>query len=161
MKCYYRLECDNLSEIQSQTLDYLKSKTNLLEVKPSEPWNTTDTRDFIKNCPALIEWCKGLRLLPHEVSFIVSHDSNSGLPIHTDQGPLIAKINVPIQNTTGNITRWHADDDSVIAETGMDTPVVFNSSIPHSVEIHSKHTPRIVMAVMIKNENSLLEYLKK
>lgn len=158
LKCFVELGCDCLEQIQSQTINYLKHKTNLLESKPKEPWCITDTKVALQNIPALIGWCKQHKFLPQEISFIVSHDSSSGLPVHTDQGPLIAKVNVPILNTQGNITRWW-DNDSVIAETPMDSPVVFNSSIPHSVDIHSDALPRVVMAVMMRNENVLLKML--
>jgi len=158
LKCFVELDCDCLKDIQSQALAYLKKHTNLLESKPKEPWCTTDTKIALQNIPALVDWCKQHKFLPYEISFIVSHDSGSGLPIHTDQGPLIAKVNIPILNTEGNITRWW-DNNSMIAETGMDSPVVFNSSIPHSVDIHSDALPRVVMAVMMRNENVLLKML--
>jgi hypothetical protein len=41
----------------------------------------------------------------------------------------------------------------------MDMPVVFDSSIPHSVDIHRDALPRVVMAVMMHNENVLLKML--
>lgn len=158
LKCFVKLECDCLEQIQLQTINYLKQHTNLLESKPKEPWCTTDTRMALQNIPALINWCKQNKFLPHEISFIVSHDSSSGLCVHTDQGPLVAKVNIPILNTQGNITRWW-NNDVVIAETPMNVPVIFNSSIPHSVDIHSDTLPRVVMAVMMRNENVLLESL--
>lgn len=158
LKCFVKLDCDCLEQIQSQTMNYLKEKTNLLESKPKEPWCTTETKIALQNIPSLIKWCKQQKFLPHEISFIVSHDSSSGLAIHTDQGPLIAKVNIPILNTQGNVTKWW-NNNSVIAETNMDSPVVFNSSIPHSVDIHSDALPRVVMAVMMHNESVLLERL--
>ena len=158
LKCFVELECDCLDDIQSQALEYLKEQTNLLESKPDEPWCKIDFRQIIKNSPALIDWCRKMRFLPHEVSFIISHDEHSGLGIHTDEGPLICKVNIPILNTEGNITRWW-NNDQIIAETPMDLPVIFNSSIPHSVDIYSKHLPRVVMAVMMRNENVLIEML--
>jgi hypothetical protein len=158
LKCFVELDCNCLKDIQSQVLAYLEKHTNLLESKPKEPWCTTDTKIALKNIPALVNWCKQHKFLPHEISFIVSHDSSSGLPVHTDQGPLIAKVNIPILNTQGNVTKWW-DNDSVIAETDMDMPVVFDSSIPHSVDIHRDALPRVVMAVMMHNENVLLKML--
>jgi hypothetical protein len=159
MKCYHVLACDVLAEIQQQTLDYLATSTTFLTEKPQQPWQTVDTKSVFSAVPSLLVWLRNKRLLPHEVSFIVYHNTGIGLPIHTDDPQLISKVNIPIQNTEGNITRWHADDDSVIAEYDMTQPVVFNSSIPHSVEIRNKNLPRIIMAVMIKNEKSLLELL--
>ena len=160
MKCYCILNCNLLEQIQSEVLDYLKHNTNLLVKKQQEPWATSNTREVIKNCPNLIKWLSTFKILPTEISFIVCHDIGIGLPIHTDDPRLISKINIPIQHTEGNITRWHDADDRVIAEYNMEMPVVFNSSIPHSVEIINKNLPRIVMAVMCNNEKKLLEFLK-
>ncbi len=161
MKCYCVLDCDVLEQIQSEVLDYLKNNTSLLVEKPSTPWiYDTNTKQIIKNCPSLIKWLSKLRVLPSEITFVVCHDIGIGLPIHTDDPRLTSKINIPIQHTEGNITRWHDADDNVIAEYNMAMPVVFNSSIPHSVEIINTNLPRVVMAVMCNNEKKLLEFLQ-
>jgi hypothetical protein len=160
MKCFCILDCDILEQIQSEVLNYLKHNTTLLSEKPQEPWAKSKTREVIKNCPSLIKWLSTLKILPTEISFIVYHDIGVGLPIHTDDPRLISKINIPIQHTEGNITRWHDADDNVIAEYNMAMPVVFNSSIPHSVEIFNQNLPRVVMAVMCNNEKRLLEFLQ-
>ena len=159
MKCFCVLDCKILDQIQSEVLDYLKNNTNLLVVKPKEPWNTTNTKKVIKSCPSLIKWLQTQKILPTEISFIVCYDIGIGLPIHTDDPQLISKINIPIQHTEGNITRWHSADGKVIEEYNMSDPIVFNSSIPHSVEIFNKNLPRVVMSVMCNNEKRLLEFL--
>jgi hypothetical protein len=159
MKCYHVLDCSILDEIQSQAINYLKNNTNLLVVKPDEPWNTANTKEVLKSCPSLIAWLKSQKLYPNEISFIVYHDIGIGLDIHTDDPRLISKINIPIQHTHGNVTRWHDEQDAVIAEYDMIAPVVFNSSIPHSVEIYNENLPRVIMAVMCQNEKRLLDLL--
>ena len=160
MKCFCILDCDILEQIQSEVLNYLKHNTTLLSEKQQKPWVTANTKEVIRNCPSLIKWLSTLKILPTEISFIVCHDIGIGLPIHTDDPRLISKINVPIQHTEGNVTRWHDADDNVIAEYNMAMPVVFNSSIPHSVEIINTNLPRVVMAVMCNNEKRLLEFLQ-
>jgi hypothetical protein len=139
---------------------YLKHNTSLLVEKPSEPWVYENTKEVIKNCPSLVKWLSKLRVIPTEISFVVCHDIGISLPIHTDDPRLISKINIPIQHTEGNVTRWHDADDNVIAEYNMAMPVVFNSSIPHSVKIINTNLPRIVMAVMCNNEKRLLGFLQ-
>jgi hypothetical protein len=161
MKCFCILDCDVLEQIQSEVLDYLKNNTSLLVEKPVTPWiYDNNTKQIIKNCPSLIKWLSKLRVLPTEITFVVCHDIGINLPIHTDDPRLISKINIPIQHTEGNVTRWHDADDNVIAEYNMAMPVVFNSSIPHSVEIFNQNLPRVVMAVMCNNEKRLLEFLQ-
>jgi hypothetical protein len=159
-KCFCILDCDVLEQIQQEVINYLNNHTDLLIVKPEQPWNITDTQLVIKNCPSIIRWLMPKKIIPNEISFIVSHDLGIALDIHTDEPPLISKINVPIQNTTGNITRWHDNTGEVIAEYNMTKPVVFNSSIPHSVEIFNTNLPRVVMSIMCNNEKPLLKLLQ-
>tara|TARA_B100000886_G_scaffold234337_1_gene163840 strand:+ start:1038 stop:1523 length:486 start_codon:yes stop_codon:yes gene_type:complete len=159
MKPYRVLACNHLQKIQSEVLEYIEDNTTLLNEKPSEPWQLADTKAVLGASPTLVQWLKEQRVLPTEISFIVYHETGQGLPIHTDDPRLTSKINVPILNTEGNRTLWHDDDDNIIDEYNMLYPVVFNSSIPHSVVIFNKNLPRIIMAVMVNNEKSLLEYL--
>jgi hypothetical protein len=159
-KCFCILDCDVLKQIQQEVINYLTEHTNLLVVKPKQPWNTTDTQLIIKNCPSIIRWLMPKKIIPNEISFIVCHDLGTALDIHTDKPPLISKINVPIQNTSGNVTRWHKDTGEVIAEYSMNQPIVFNSSIPHSVEIYNTNLPRVVMSIMCNNEKPLLKLLQ-
>lgn len=158
-KCFCILDCNVLEQIQKEAINYLTEHTNLLAVKPEQPWNTTDTQLVIKNCPSIIRWLMPKKIIPNEISFIISHDLGIALDIHTDEPPLISKINVPIQNTTGNVTRWHDNAGEVIAEYNMTEPIVFNSSIPHSVEIFNTNLPRVVMSIMCNNEKPLLKLL--
>ena len=159
MKSYHVLACNNLQKIQSEILEYLEDNTTLLDEKPSEPWQLADTKSVLRASPTLVQWLREQRVLPTEISFIVYHETGQGLPIHTDDPRLTSKINVPILNTEGNRTLWHDNDDNIIDEYNMLYPVVFNSSIPHSVLIFNKNLPRIIMAVMVNNEKSLLELL--
>ena len=162
MKCYCVLDCKVLDQIQYEVLNYLKHNTILLTEKRQryKAWATANTKEVIRNCPSIIKWLRTLKILPTEISFIVYQEIGVGLPIHTDDPRLISKINVPIQHTEGNITRWHDADDQVIAEYNMEKPVVFNSSIPHSVEIINTNLPRVVMVIMCNNEKRLLEFLQ-
>ena len=187
MKCFVEIDCPQLATIQKEVVAYLDNHTTLLVEKPESPWNILeDPKHFLKQVPSLFGFCRNLKLLPRDVSFIVSHDQSSGLPLHVGGWPLVAKMNFPIMNTEGNETRWYnisrntmselpivdnpfglpvrdvsmfdVADLEVMATCYMQKPVVFNSTVPHDVYIApGSKLPRIVMALMFHQERVLRE----
>lgn len=187
MKCFVEIDCPELATIQQEVIQYLTNYTTLLVEKPDSPWNILpDPKHFIKENPSLFNFCRGLKLLPRDVSFVVSHDESSGLPLHVGGWPLVAKMNFPIMNTKGNETRWYnisrdimselpithnphglpvrdvsmfdVKDLEVMATCYMKKPVVFNSTVPHDVYIApGSGLPRVVMALMFYQERVLRE----
>jgi hypothetical protein len=144
MKCYHVLECSNLVSIQQETLLWLDQHQDLFESK--EYWNKIDYIDFIRNSPSLMQYINGLGLKLRECAILIGYED--GLGRHTDEGPIIAKINIPILNTQDTYTEWY-DGDKQIARIEINQPVVFNSSIPHQVVMGEQaRTPRIMLACM-------------
>ena len=155
MKCYHILECDNLVNIQQETLLWLDRHQDLFD--SDEYWNKIDYMDFIRNSPSLIQYINLLGLKLRECAILIGYED--GLGRHTDEGPIIAKINIPILNTKDTYTEWYTDSGEQIARVEIDKPVVFNSSIAHQVVMgETARTPRIMLACMFFKDP--LEYLE-
>ena len=149
MKCYHTLECDTLASIQQETLLWLEQNQTLFETK--EFWNTIDSIDFIKQSPSLVKYATSLGLVLRECAILIA--SKGGAPRHIDQGPVIAKLNIPILNTKDTYTEWYDDQGKQIARVEIDKPVVFNSSIAHQVVIGEQAVvPRVMLACMLIKE---------
>lgn len=122
-------------------------------------WQFLDTAKLLSKCPTLVKFFQEHKLLIRDSAITVSIDDTQ-LPMHIDEASVIAKINFPVAHTHGWVNRWyHIPDEElklcprirnqfdkeiidlskiktakVIAELeNMDRPIVFNSSIPHSV----------------------------
>ena len=100
------------------------------------------------------------------------------LPMHVDEKPVVAKMNFPIRNTKGWTNRWYTVDNletypkvknqfgsevynlstakgKLLTEyRDMPNPIVFNSSIPHSVEQYADDakSPRIIASFTFHKE---------
>lgn len=145
MKCYHVLDCPDLVSIQQETLLWIDQHQELFESK--EFWNKIDYIDFIKNSPSLIQYCTSLKLLLRECAILIGYEDGVGR--HTDEGPVVAKINIPILNTQDTYTEWYNEQGEQIARVEINKPVVFNSSIAHQVVMgETARTPRIMLACM-------------
>jgi len=152
--CYHVLECDNLSSIQQETLLWIDKHQELFESK--EFWNKIDYIDFIQNSPSLIQYVNSLGLKLRECAILIGH--KQGVARHTDEGPLLEKVNIPIFNTRDTYTEWYHNDE-LVARVEVDKPVVFNSAVPHQVVMgETARAPRIMLACMFFND--LSDYLK-
>ena len=97
MKCFVEIDCPELDIIQKEVIQYLTDYTKLLTHKPDSPWNIIqNTLEFAQQCPNVFKFCRKHQLVPRDVSFVVSHDQTSGLPIHVGGWPLVVKMNFPI-----------------------------------------------------------------
>ena len=152
--CYHRLTCDNLIDIQRETLLWLGDHEELFSSK--EFWNRIDYKDFIRKSPSLLKYVSSMGLKLRECAILIGHDE--GVDRHTDEGPLLEKINIPILNTRDTYTEWYHDDE-LVARVEVNEPIVFNSAVPHQVVMgKTARTPRIMLACMFFND--LSEYLK-
>ena len=180
MKCFYKLECNLLNEIQEETLNYLNTYTELLSKDSGALWNKVRTVDYIKNCPSLLKYCNSLNLKIKEIAFTIVWEPVD-VVLHIDELPVTAKINFPILNTKGTLNSWYQIPEDILKEyspitnmfdqkfysfdnidlnkcllldeTELDQPMVFNSQLPHMIKVSKNTTlPRIVMPVMFFNE---------
>jgi len=185
MKPYHPLECNNLSDIQSQVMDWINTNhPSLLE--SDSLWNKLNTADLVRSTPALIEWCRSHDLKLREVALTVMH-TPLGAELHIDELPVTAKVNIPIHNTTDSHNRWYEIPEEMLAETKplinefgkkyywfkdvdysrlkmigeleLLGPVVFNSQLAHNIVIGEQcKLPRVVLTCMFFNEP--LQYLR-
>lgn len=180
MKPCHELECHNLADIQAQTLDYITTRTDLLQNTDTGFWNKINTVDFLKRSPALLRYFASLKLSVKETALLVLHHSEP-LKLHIDEPPSVCKINIPILNTQDTYTCWYRIPEHMIqeapsfvnpfgvtlpdygqldlsklellAEVEVVRPVVFNSQIPHMVRVGADaKLPRIMLACMLFQE---------
>lgn len=173
LKSFTPIDCPVQSIIQTKTLKFLKTYTDLFERKDLDLWNKVNTVDLIRAVPELPEFYRSIGLKLREVA-ITMWNSKQDVPLHIDELPVTAKINFPILNTEHTYNEWYRVPkellDSVepiinqfgsayynlseinlehcvkIDEVELLTPVVFNSQIPHRIRITNRaQFPRIVM----------------
>jgi len=151
LRPFKELECDNIDIISDGIFKYLLTKTELLSTK-EYGWHFIDTKELLNFVPSLSEFFRKHKLVPRDAAITII-TSNSHLPKHIDQPPVVAKINFPVLNTEGWANRWY-DNKKLIAEVlDLSGPIVFNSQILHSVEKTTAiKMPRIVASFTFHNE---------
>ena len=175
MKTYHNIECDCLEKIQEESLQWINTHTDLLTNAP-QFWNKIDSKLFLLQNPTLVKFCLDKKLSIREVAVLIT---TNDVTLHVDEGPVVAKLNVPLKNTKDTFTEWYEvpeinDIVSVespfgnpfldlqnvdlnkckkINEVELVAPVIFNSSIPHRVRVDSKSKePRVVLSCMFFKE---------
>ena len=150
MKMYFELEDEQLAQIVTETKQYLHRHRSLLESKFF--WNQIDTKDFLLESTTLIDYCLTKNLIIREVAMLVVQNRYT-VPLHIDHGPVVAKIDFPIQNCLGTRTEWYNMSEQLLDSVEMKVPTVFNSTVPHRVVCDdSAKFPRIVLSCMFQRE---------
>lgn len=150
MKMYFELEDEQLAQIVTETKQYLHRHRSLLETKFF--WNQIDTKDFLLESTTLIDYCLTKNLIIREVAMLVVQNRYT-VPLHIDHGPVVAKIDFPIQNCLGTRTEWYNMSEQLLDSVEMKVPTVFNSTVPHRVVCDdSAKFPRIVLSCMFQRE---------
>ncbi len=151
MKCYVELPCDNINVISNEIYQYIKKKTDILDTT-NYGWHFVDCKELLDTAPNLFAYFRKNKLIPRHAAVTIITESEH-LPKHTDDPPVVAKINFPVFNTKGWANRWF-DGDTVIAELhDMDLPIVFNSQVAHSVDkTTATEVPRLVASFTFHNE---------
>ena len=157
MKCFKELDCDNVSIISKQIFKYVHENTDILNTKDFG-WHFIDCKDLLNHAPALVEYFKKNKLIPRHAAITIITESHH-LPKHVDEPPVIAKINFPVINTFGWVNRWYNDNEIIAELHNMESPIVFNSQIAHSVEkVSDTELPRVVASFTFYAEP--IEWLK-
>ena len=181
MKAFFEIKAD-VETIAHEILDFMSDNDDI-ELSNGSPWKFLDTSSLLRACPVLFDFFRQHRLLVKDSAITYVTDAND-LPMHVDEKPVVAKINFPVRNTKGWTNRWYTVDDlesypkrlnqfgsEVYDLSGaqarplteypdMPNPIVFNSSVPHSVEQYSDtaKSPRVVASFTFHNEP--IEWLK-
>jgi hypothetical protein len=174
LKAYHELECTQLDVISEKVLKFISNELS----SGRSGWIFINTKELLLAVPELMMFFKQLKLYPMEASITILRDD---LLTHVDTLPVVAKINIPIQNTQGWVNRWYRLDKNVLQNcpdivdhlgfvkkdvSGVidhmtllaelpeqSNPIVFNSSYPHSVnKIDPIELPRVVLSVTFHNE---------
>ena len=187
MKPYVKIDMvpSLVAQISDEINDYVSTHTNYYQTG-ALGWQFLNTIELLSQCPELLKFFKEKNLLVRNSAITISIN-NDQLPIHIDEAPVIAKINFPVAYTAGWVNRWYKISEEqlaqcprvlnqfkkeiidlsgikeaeVIAELqDMKHPIVFNSSIPHSVIKLSDSiiAPRVVASFTFHKEP--LEWLK-
>ena len=189
LKPYHQLDCpDDLQKtISEKTIDFLKTKHDILNVTKPSLWNKLDTVEFVQAVPELLQYFKTLNLQLREVAFTICV-SNENANLHIDELPVTAKINFPILNTQDSRNLWYAVPNDLmsqvtpivnkfgaayynlgaidlgqcqqLASVEVLKPVVFNSQIPHTIDMSKCQSfPRIILTCMFFKEP--VDFLKE
>ena len=187
MKPYHRLSCSMhmLSQIQNQVMEWINSNHPAI-LESDSLWNKVNSADLIRHAPTLLEWCRSHDLKLREVALTVMN-TPKGAPLHIDELPVTAKVNIPILNTKNSLNRWYHIPEKMLEETKPTVnkfgknyygfkdvdysqldmigelellgPVVFNSHLAHNIVIGERCIlPRVVLTCMFFNEP--LHYLR-
>ena len=151
LKYFVELPCDNVEVISAEIYKFLETKTDLINFGKFG-WNFIDCKKLLSEAPLLLQFFKEYNLIPrHAAITIVADDTHLGK--HTDELPVVAKINFPVINVQGWANRWYENDQMVAELLDMKLPVAFNSQVVHSVEKTTATTlPRIIASFTFHNE---------
>ena len=153
MKSYFILNCEKQDKIAESLYNFLMSNNLLEDVKGF--WNSLTRQDVIKvisSNPELMEWFDSLDLKVRDISWTIYSD-NTKTDMHTDEPPVIAKINFPVLNTDDTYNVWFDNDAKEIARVECTQPIVLRSNIPHTVEMGSTAKyPRLQFSFCFYNE---------
>lgn len=178
MKPYAELECDDLDIIQRDIYNFLLDQTELGSTDYKN-WQFLETKKLITATPRLAKFFLKYKLYIRNAAVTVLYED---LPLHLDEPPMVAKINIPIQNTQGWVNRWYDVSKEVIEQLpkihnqfgnaqedvnglevntlpilteihDLNKPIVFHSRIPHSViKLTATELPRIVASFTFIND---------
>ena len=163
MKCFAKLECNYLGNIQQELLSIICENVDIREING---WHFLKKQELVK-APSVLQLFKSLKLAVQDFSITVLRDN---LNLHIDALPQVAKINIPVSNTQGWSNIWyditHEQLQSCPTVTvhgsthedvsGLNLPeidriddldkiIVFNSRIPHSV---TKYVPTVLPRIV-------------
>jgi len=108
-KAFYELECDCLTSIQTEVLEWVQKKTNFINDKTSTTfWMKVDYKDMAKTSPSLLKYMKAIKTPIREIVVGLLNESlSSGFILHHGAPPMNFKINFPILNTEDVYTEWY------------------------------------------------------
>jgi len=151
MKAYVELPCKDIEIISEKIYNFLKTVPGLLTTE-NFGWNFIDCRLVLTQVPELVDFFKQHKLIPRHAAITIVKESWH-LPQHIDELPVIAKMNLPVINTSGWANRWYKNDIMIAELLDITQPVIFNSQITHSVEkTTATLLPRIVASFTFYNE---------
>ena len=130
MKCYKILPTDNIAAISQGILAYIRANPEEIGSRSQGVWHFVDCKQLLAAVPELVTFFRQYNLIPrHAAVTVITQDGQ--LPVHTDEPPVVAKINFPVQNTRGWANRWYEDGKLIAEILDMSQPVVFKIGRAH------------------------------
>lgn len=187
-KPYAEVECDpdRLKIISSNIYKFLQTETDLLTTG-AIGWQFIDCKKLLKMNTELLKFFMEHKLIPIDAAVVILTETGQ-LPLHMDELPITAKINMPVINTQGWVNQWYSISEEDLKNCPMminqfgnqvedikklppevftlideihdlDKVIAFNSRIPHVVnKTTATILPRIIATFTFHNEP--LELLK-
>jgi len=148
MILYKKLECNNLSQINDEILQYIHKK----KFDSRKFWNPVDTIEFLKATPKFKIWWSNNQL-PIKSVAITQGLSDDCCGPHTDTPPSRYKLSWPVLNTERTWNRWFLSDPDCqtqvnylggitylnynqlqeIGRMQVDQPAIIATGVPHDV----------------------------
>jgi hypothetical protein len=170
MKYYKKIEIDYYDEIVSDTLNYLRNqKPNIYNRTIDATYYVLDLDEFKKFCPKIDLGFERYGIVCNfAVAFVMKTSQDT--PIHVDDYPRgDTRINIPILNTKGTITKFYTGGKfkeiinpitkiRFLANTNKSTikvadmvqinqPTIIRVNEPHSVSMYLNESPRITLSL--------------
>jgi hypothetical protein len=172
MQYYKKIEIENLEIIQKKVLKFIKlTQPNIYFRTAGTSWNHLIISDLLSACPELVDSFAKLNLTCVFASTHVMY-SNLHASIHTDITPWKARINIPILNCNGTLTKFYTGEKTrqeirtmannktytVDAITNPDEcvevdayeltqPLVIRTYVPHRVFMNTDTVPRLALSI--------------
>lgn len=108
-KAVHELPEHNIKNIQQQVMQWIRTNTGFLEDRTSKGfWMKVDYKDLARNCPALIEYFKYVKIPIQEITVgVLTEVMTKGFVLHHGAPGRNFKINFPIYNTEDVYTEWY------------------------------------------------------
>ena len=167
---YKKIDIDFYDEIVEDTLNYLKNyKPDVYNLTIPATYNVLDLAEFKRYCPKLdLGFAKYNIVCNFAVAFVMNKTSD--VKLHIDNYSLgIARINIPILNTSNTYTRFYTGGEFVkvtnpvtnisalrlsgnkdlrtVAGVEIDKATVMRVNVPHDILKLNPGTPRITLTL--------------
>ena len=137
MRSYFILNCEKQEKIANDLHNFLESN-NLVSISKSF-WNSLTRQEVMKvinTNPDLMEWFSSMNLRVRDISWTM-YSEKTKTSMHTDEPPVIAKINFPVFNTEDTYNVWFDNSKKEVDRVESTRPIVLRSNKPHTVEMGS------------------------
>jgi len=124
MKTYQPLECESVEKISAGIYKFLAEATDLLTTG-AIGWHFLNHKELFAAVPELVKFFFKHKLIPNSASVVILEE--------TGQLPLA-------------VFTFHSESKD------LDTPIVFNSRMPHEVVKIDGTSPRIIASFTFTNE---------
>lgn len=165
MQYYRKIEIDNLSEIISKCLAYVKTQKEIYYQYPLGAYRNLNFEELVAHCPELMTAFSKYNIVPTYAAAFVLY-RNSSVYVHIDSGTDLARINIPLQHCKNTFTEFYTGSKSESyfnPETGIAATKIFESTLvdkveidqatvmrvkePHSVHMDEDHAPRVTLTI--------------